>query len=43
LIVRPADSAEAMGGRAGATRIDRKGEIMFEDVAYLWDDITRLG
>jgi hypothetical protein len=30
---------QAMGGRAGATRSDRRGELVFEDIAYLWEDI----
>jgi len=34
---------QAMGARAGATRIDRRGDLAFEDIAYLWDDIARLG
>jgi ribosomal protein S18 acetylase RimI-like enzyme len=33
---------ETMGGRAGETRIDRRGELTFEDIAYLWDDIAHL-
>jgi hypothetical protein len=30
---------QAMGGRTGATRTDRRGELVFEDIAYLWEDI----
>jgi ribosomal protein S18 acetylase RimI-like enzyme len=33
---------EAMGGRAGETRTDRRGELVFEDIAYLWEDIAHL-
>ena len=29
---------ETMGGRAGETRIDRRGELVLDDIAYLWDD-----
>jgi ribosomal protein S18 acetylase RimI-like enzyme len=34
---------QAMGGRAGETRIDRRGDLAFEDIAYIWDDIARPG
>jgi ribosomal protein S18 acetylase RimI-like enzyme len=33
---------EAMGGRAGDTRVDARSGIAFEDIAYIWDDIARL-
>lgn len=33
---------ETMGGRVGESRIDRRGELVFEDVAYIWDDIAHL-
>src|SRR5262249_50216939 len=31
---------EAMGGRPGDTRSDRKGEFVFDEIAYIWDDLT---
>jgi ribosomal protein S18 acetylase RimI-like enzyme len=31
---------EAMGGRAGETRFDRRGEFVFDDIAYIWDDLA---
>jgi ribosomal protein S18 acetylase RimI-like enzyme len=31
---------EAMGGRAGETRGDRKGEFVFDEIAYIWDDLV---
>ena len=31
---------EAMGGRPGETRSDRKGEFVFDEIAYIWDDLT---
>jgi len=31
---------EAMGGRAGETRSDRKGEFVFDEIAYIWDDLA---
>jgi ribosomal protein S18 acetylase RimI-like enzyme len=31
---------EAMGGRAGDTRLDRRGEFVFDEIAYIWDDLT---
>ena len=34
---------EAMGGRADATRLDQRGGTAFEDIAYIWDDVARLG
>jgi ribosomal protein S18 acetylase RimI-like enzyme len=33
---------EAMGGRVGERRVDVRGGIGFEDVAYIWDDVGRL-
>jgi ribosomal protein S18 acetylase RimI-like enzyme len=33
---------EAMGGRLGETRIDRRGDFAFEDIAYTWDDLAQL-
>jgi ribosomal protein S18 acetylase RimI-like enzyme len=30
---------EAMGGRAGEIRLDERGGITFEDIAYIWDDV----
>ena len=30
---------EAMGGRLGESRRDRRGEFVFDDVAYIWDDV----
>jgi ribosomal protein S18 acetylase RimI-like enzyme len=33
---------ERMGGRLGETRIDRRGEFAFEDIAYIWDDLAQL-
>ena len=33
---------EAMGGRADETRIDRRNNIDYEDISYLWDDVTRI-
>lgn len=34
---------EAMGGRAGESRIDRRNNLAYEDISYIWDDISRLG
>lgn len=31
---------EAMGGRAGDTRSDRRGDFVFDEIAYIWDDLT---
>jgi len=31
---------EAMGGRTGGTKIDRRGELAFEDIAYLWESAS---
>jgi hypothetical protein len=31
-----------MGGRAAQTRRDRRGDFVFEDIAYVWDDIPQL-
>ena len=33
---------EAMGGRAGDSRIDRRNDLDYEDVSYLWDDVSRV-
>ena len=33
---------EAMGGRTGETRIDRRNNLDYEDIAYLWDDVSRV-
>jgi ribosomal protein S18 acetylase RimI-like enzyme len=33
---------EAMGGRSGETRIDRRNNVDYEDIAYLWDDVSRV-
>jgi len=33
---------EAMGGRAGETRIDRRNNLDYQDIAYLWDDVSRV-
>jgi len=33
---------EAMGGRAGARRIDRRNNLDYEDISYLWGDVTRI-
>ena len=30
---------EAMGGRAGATRIESHGEYVLDEIAYVWDDL----
>ena len=32
---------EAMGGRAGDRRIDRRNNLDYEDISYLWDDVSR--
>jgi len=31
---------EAMGGRIGETRLDRRGKFVFDDTAYIWDDLA---
>jgi ribosomal protein S18 acetylase RimI-like enzyme len=31
---------EAMGGRLGDARQDRRGDFVFDEVAYIWDDLT---
>jgi len=31
---------EAMGGRAGETRTERRGELVLDEIAYLWDDLS---
>ena len=28
-----------MGGRSGETRIERRGELVLDEIAYLWDDL----
>jgi ribosomal protein S18 acetylase RimI-like enzyme len=33
---------EAMGGRAGDARIDRRNNLDYQDIAYLWDDVSRV-
>jgi ribosomal protein S18 acetylase RimI-like enzyme len=33
---------EAMGGRSGERRIDRRNNLDYEDIAYLWDDVSRV-
>jgi len=34
---------EAMGGRTGDTRIERKDEVVLDEIAYLWDDLAAAG
>ena len=34
---------EAMGGRTGETRIERRGELVLDEIAYLWDDLAGAG
>jgi ribosomal protein S18 acetylase RimI-like enzyme len=34
---------EAIGGRTGETRIDRRNNLAYEDISYTWDDISRMG
>jgi ribosomal protein S18 acetylase RimI-like enzyme len=31
---------EAMGGRPGERRIERRGELVLDEIAYLWDDLS---
>ena len=31
---------EALGGRAGETRTERRGELVLDEIAYLWDDLS---
>ena len=31
---------EAMGGRLGESRLDRRGEFVFDEVAYIWGDLA---
>jgi ribosomal protein S18 acetylase RimI-like enzyme len=31
---------EAMGGRPGAPRMDRRGGFVFDEIAYIWDDVA---
>jgi ribosomal protein S18 acetylase RimI-like enzyme len=33
---------EAMGGRAGEPRIDRRNDLDYEDISYLWDGVSRV-
>ncbi len=33
---------EAMGGRSGEIRIDRRNDLDYEDISYLWDDVSRV-
>jgi ribosomal protein S18 acetylase RimI-like enzyme len=33
---------EAMGGQLGETRLDRRGEFEFDDIAYILDDLAQL-
>lgn len=33
---------EAMGGRAGESRIDLRSNLAYEDISYIWDDISRM-
>jgi ribosomal protein S18 acetylase RimI-like enzyme len=34
---------EAMGGRSGETRIERRGELVLDEIAYLWNDLAAAG
>ena len=34
---------EAMGGRSGERRTERRGELVLDEIAYLWDDLPVLG
>ena len=34
---------EAMGGRSGERRTERRGELVLDEIAYLWDDLAALG
>jgi ribosomal protein S18 acetylase RimI-like enzyme len=34
---------EAMGGRTGATKIDRRKDATLHEIAYVWDDIRSVG
>jgi hypothetical protein len=31
---------EAMGGRTGETRIERRDEAVLDEIAYVWDDLA---
>jgi len=31
---------EAMGGRSGERRTERRGELVLDEIAYLWDDLS---
>ena len=33
---------EVMGGQAGESRVDRRHNIDYEDISYLWDDVSRV-
>lgn len=33
---------EAMGGRAAESRIDRRNNLDYQDISYLWDDLSRM-
>ncbi len=33
---------EAMGGRSGEIRIDRRNNLDYEDISYLWDDVSHV-
>ena len=33
---------ESMGGRTGEKRIDRRNNLDYEDISYLWDDVSRV-
>jgi L-amino acid N-acyltransferase YncA len=30
---------EALGGRSGETRVERRGEYVLDEIAYIWDDL----
>jgi ribosomal protein S18 acetylase RimI-like enzyme len=34
---------EAMGGRTGATKVDRRNDATLHEIAYVWDDIGPMG
>ena len=34
---------EAIGGHAGETRVDWRNNIAYEDISYIWDDISHVG
>jgi ribosomal protein S18 acetylase RimI-like enzyme len=31
---------EALGGRSGGTRVERRGEYVLDEIAYIWDDLA---